>query len=96
MTDGKSNQVPPDGVDRDGGGESGHGAQAGRDTGTKCLSRLKPSVPIHFPIPCRLGLRPGWLGLRPGWLVFGPAKKGGEDEQMDGQTDGQTENIPIL
>ena len=38
--------VPSDGVDRDSEGESGHGARAGRDTETECLSRLKPGVPI--------------------------------------------------
>ena len=40
-----------DGVDRDGGGESGHRAQAGRDIETKCLSRLEPDVPIHLHCP---------------------------------------------
>ena len=39
-----------DGVDRDCGGESGHGTRAGRDTETKCLSLLKPSVPSTVPI----------------------------------------------
>ena len=43
-------------VDRDRRGESGHRAQAGRDTQTKNLSQLEPGVPIHlvFPNPPRL------------------------------------------
>ena len=40
--------IPSDRVDRDSGGESGHGGRAGRDTETKCLSRLEPGVPIHL------------------------------------------------
>ena len=43
--------LPLDGVDRDSGGEAGHRAQAGRDTETKCLSRLKLGVPIHIHCP---------------------------------------------
>jgi len=52
----------PTEVDRDRGGELGHGARDGRDTETKCLSRLEPGVPIHL-----LGLDPPWfnLSLRP-------------------------------
>ena len=37
--------IPSGGVDRDSGGESGHGARAGRETETKCLAR-----PAHVPI----------------------------------------------
>ena len=40
--------IPSDGVDRDSGGELGHGARAGRDTETKCLSQLEPGVLIHL------------------------------------------------
>ena len=40
-----------DGVDRDSGGESGHRARARRDTETKCLSWLEPSIPIHHHCP---------------------------------------------
>ena len=51
-----NNRLPSDGVDRDSGGESGHGASARRDRETKCLSRLEPGVPIHLhsPDPPRL------------------------------------------
>ena len=45
--DTSSNRLPLDGVDRDSGGESGHGARAGRDTETKWHPRLEPGVPIH-------------------------------------------------
>jgi len=50
--------IPSDGVEGDSGGESGHGVQAGRDTETKCRSRLEPGVPIHHhcPDPPRLTL----------------------------------------
>ena len=43
--------VPSDGVDWDSGGESGLGAQAGRDAETKCLFRLEPGVLIHTVSP---------------------------------------------
>ena len=48
--------VPSTTVDQDSGGELGHGARAGRDTATKCLSRLEPGIPIHLhsPDPPRL------------------------------------------
>ena len=37
----KQERLPSDGVDRDSGGESGHGARAVRDRVSKCLSRLE-------------------------------------------------------
>ena len=43
--------VPPHGVDRDSGGESGRRAWAGRDILFLCLSQLKPCVPIHLHYP---------------------------------------------
>jgi len=43
--------LPPYGVDRDSGGESGHGARAGRDIETKCLSRLLSRARRSDPSP---------------------------------------------
>ena len=35
----------------DTGAESRHGVRAGKDTETKCLSRLEPGVPINLQCP---------------------------------------------
>ena len=35
------------------------------------------------------------MALRPAWLAFGPLR-GGTDGRMDGRTNEQTENLPIL
>ena len=40
-------QLPSHGVNRNLWGELGHCSQAGRDTETLCLFRLKPDVPSH-------------------------------------------------
>ena len=64
--------VPSDGVDRDSGGESGHRARAGRDTETKCLSRLKPGVPIHHhcPNPPHLMVNISWSVVFKRFLLY--------------------------
>ena len=48
--------VPSDGVDRDSGGDSGHGARARRDTATKCLSRLEPGLLSSDPPRLTVGI----------------------------------------
>ena len=62
-------------MDRDSRGESGHRARAGTDTGTKCLSRLQPSYPIHLNLTLTLTLTLT-LPLTLQWGVGG-ARSGG-------------------
>ena len=65
-------QLLAHGVDRDSGGESGHRARAGRDTETKCLSRLKPGVPIHHhcPNPPHLVVNISWSVVFKRFLLY--------------------------